>query len=105
MSSGGVNVERYFKRFLEKLLDLLRKNSAAVLGRWVVYDPEKDEIKLLDSRDSAMKYIYSELQDRKYVFITHIPFESEEAFYGFSRLFQRLLSVDILAEMRKQEKA
>lgn len=101
MSRKRVEVERYLKKFLEKIVELIRRNPTAVLGRWIIYDPERDEVQLLDSRDSAVKHVYSNLQDRRYIFMTHVPFESEEAFYGFTRLFQKLLNVDISSEIRK----
>jgi len=89
------------KKLLEKILDLIRRDPQLVLGRWVVYDPERDEVQLLNTRDDAMKLIRSNLQDRKYILVTHVPFEREEAFYGFAKLYRRLLNVDILAEIRK----
>ncbi len=97
-------IERLFRRFLERVSELIKENPDKALGKWVVYDPLREEVKIFESRDKALKYIYSDLQDRRYVFMTQIPVKGEEAFYGFSRLLERLLNLDISSEIREAQR-
>ncbi|GEM_PF-6936886 len=100
MSLRERKLEEAFKKFLNKVYELLSQDPQGYEGFWIVYIPERDEVRKYASRDEALKEIIKE-SDVKHVFLMQIPFETEESFRGFSRMISRILGKELV--LRKEE--
>ncbi len=100
MSLRERRLEELLKKFLNRMYELLVQNPQDYQGFWIVYIPERDEIRKYTTRDEALKDIVKD-SELKYVFLIQIPFETEESFRGFSRMISRLLGKELV--LRKEE--
>ncbi len=81
-------VESIIDKFLNKVLtDFLNKED--LQGKWILYFPDKDDYKLFNSRDEALKYVYKDVRDVEYVILIQIPLSTEESYSAFVKMLTR----------------
>ncbi len=102
MSLRERKLEEMFKKFLEKVYDILTKSPTEYQGFWIAYIPERDEVKKYVTRDEAIKDI-TKNENAKYIFLIQIPFETEESFRGFQRMISRIIGKELVLKKEEEE--